>query len=295
PPEHVPPVFLHLLQDKVELEGTRCILSAKVSGVPVPIITWFKDGVCVSENKNYISVFKEGVSQLTILETCKEDSANWTIRASNSAGYAESHAKLLVQEKKIEEKTDDSSSKGVRQKPAFYVPLSNCTAGCKQTVVLHCIIAGCPVPAVSWFKDGVKVAEDANISLVQDKDHYRLVLVNTSPKDNGEYKVVATNSEGTSQSSCSLSIISSDPSPSTSVAVTAENAHQAMIKNSYTHSSISQVSETRSSYFSESKNRRREDKEPRFIQPILGCLVEVGARVSFEGIVDGFPSPTLGR
>ena len=40
-----------------------------------------------------------GVSQLTILETCKEDSANWTIRASNSAGYAESHAKLLVQVK----------------------------------------------------------------------------------------------------------------------------------------------------------------------------------------------------
>ena len=43
---------------------------------------------------------------------------------------------------------------------------------------------------MSWFKDGVKVAEDANISLVQDKDHYRLVLVNTSPEDNGEYKVM---------------------------------------------------------------------------------------------------------
>ncbi|XP_023344918.1 reticulocyte-binding protein 2 homolog a, partial [Eurytemora carolleeae] len=42
PPEHVPPVFLHLLQDKVELAGTRCILSAKVSGVPLPIVTWFK-------------------------------------------------------------------------------------------------------------------------------------------------------------------------------------------------------------------------------------------------------------
>ena len=32
-----------------------------------------------------------------------------------------------------------------------------------------------------------------------------------------------------------------------------------------------------------------------FVFGCEGCLVEVGARVSFEGIVDGFPSPTLGR
>ena len=34
---------------------------------------------------------------MTLEETRKEDSANWTVRASNTAGYAESHAKLTVQ------------------------------------------------------------------------------------------------------------------------------------------------------------------------------------------------------
>ncbi len=72
-----------------------------MSGIPPPQITWFKDGVPVKSggNSDYrTTCLPDGLCTLDIDETFVADSANWSLRASNSAGYAESHAKLTVQE-----------------------------------------------------------------------------------------------------------------------------------------------------------------------------------------------------
>ena len=102
PPVNQAPHFEQLLMDSVLVEGQRLVFSAKVNGIPTPKITWFKDGISVigTGNTDYKTYFDEssGICQLLIEETFIADSANWSIRASNIGGYAESHAKLTVKE-----------------------------------------------------------------------------------------------------------------------------------------------------------------------------------------------------
>ena len=99
-PRPVAPLFTQYLQDVVLLEGQACELKARVSGIPAPQITWFKDGVPVHNADYKASYSDSGRCLLLIEETFVEDSANWSVRASNPAGYAESHAKLTVKEAK---------------------------------------------------------------------------------------------------------------------------------------------------------------------------------------------------
>ena len=45
------PLFEEFLQDLVLQEGCKCVFKARVTGLPFPQITWFKDGVPV-QNTN---------------------------------------------------------------------------------------------------------------------------------------------------------------------------------------------------------------------------------------------------
>ena len=49
--ESVAPLFDEFLQDLVLQEGCKCVFKARVTGLPFPQITWFKDGVPV-QNTN---------------------------------------------------------------------------------------------------------------------------------------------------------------------------------------------------------------------------------------------------
>ena len=80
--------LLYPFQDVVLREGERCTLKAKVTGTPVPKVTWFKDGVPVDHSFGYGSGYdlESGLCTLQIEEALAEDSANWSLRASNVAG-----------------------------------------------------------------------------------------------------------------------------------------------------------------------------------------------------------------
>ena len=70
------------------IEGERCVLRARVTGTPVPKITWFKDGVPVDLNFGYGTWYdlETWLCSLEIEKALTEDSANWSLRASNVAG-----------------------------------------------------------------------------------------------------------------------------------------------------------------------------------------------------------------
>jgi titin len=81
---------LYSLQDAVLKDGEKCVLRAQVSGNPAPKITWFKDGVPVDKNFGYATSYDldSGLCSLTIDDALVDDSANWSLRASNIAGTA---------------------------------------------------------------------------------------------------------------------------------------------------------------------------------------------------------------
>ena len=72
-----------------------------------------------------------------------------------------------------------------------------------QTVVLSCLVAGYPTPAVAWTKNDVELNSIANLRLsVSSKNgNHTLKITDVQKSDAGQYRCVANNSLQTSKSS----------------------------------------------------------------------------------------------
>ena len=68
-PCSVAPMFTSGLLDQVIQEGVKCLFQAEVTGEPLPKIAWFKDGISVDKNTDYICNFESGISTLMTLQT----------------------------------------------------------------------------------------------------------------------------------------------------------------------------------------------------------------------------------
>ena len=82
----MPPIFLdmHLSNGTVVL-GNAIILNCSVFGVPIPVVTWFKDGVNAIDNQYITNIIVENevVSVLTIRDTKRASYGTYTCQASN--------------------------------------------------------------------------------------------------------------------------------------------------------------------------------------------------------------------
>ena len=201
-PRPVAPIFTKGLKDLVIVEGDSCCLNAEVSGVPVPTITWFKDGIPVDDNTDYISKFENGICSLAIEESMKEDSANWSVRASNKAGYSESHAKLTVKEvKPIEE----------QYPPSFIEKLYDCQVKEGQSLELRCKVDGKPFPNVSWYKNGVCIDKSKYYNIGGENENCVLRIEHAYLEDASEFTCKIVNALGQALSSAKLSVIPKEP------------------------------------------------------------------------------------
>ena len=201
-PRPVAPIFTKGLKDLVIMEGNGCSLNAEVSGVPIPKITWFKDGIPVDDNTDYISKFENGVCSLAIEESMKEDSANWSVRASNKAGYSESHAKLTVKEvKPIED----------HYPPSFIEKLLDSQVKEGQSLELRCKVDGKPFPSVSWYKNGVCIDKSKYYNIGGENEDCVLRIEHAYLEDASEFTCKIVNSLGQALCSARLSVIPKEP------------------------------------------------------------------------------------
>lgn len=86
-----------------------------------------------------------------------------------------------------------------RRAPDFPVPLRAHTVWEGMGVKLSCTAQGCPVPRVTWYKDGLPLSaygQPWNHTLQQKFGLHSLEIRRCSPEDAGEYKVVAKSSLG---------------------------------------------------------------------------------------------------
>jgi hypothetical protein len=199
PPAPVSPLFKEYLKDIVLEEGKKCTMEARVSGQPTPMITWFKDGVSVHDNSDYKPFFRDdtGLCQLVIEETFVADSANWSVRASNIGGYAESHAKLTVREPKPHVEAFP---------PTFTIPLKETSAPEGGSSFLKCQVSGHPVPRLSWYKNGVCIDKNKNVAVQECNGQGILTISNVRLDDNTEFMCKATNILGSVSSSARITV-----------------------------------------------------------------------------------------
>ncbi|XP_026110000.1 myomesin-3-like [Carassius auratus] len=90
--------------------------------------------------------------------------------------------------------------------PDFSVPLRSHTVWVGMDVHLSCLIQGCPVPSITWFKDDVPLRGSLpwNYKLTKKCGLDVLEIRRCSAQDAGEYKVIAKSSLGEVTSSARL-------------------------------------------------------------------------------------------
>ncbi|XP_027560313.1 hemicentin-1 isoform X2 [Neopelma chrysocephalum] len=188
---HVPPSiagYLQMPENISIVEKNPISLVCEASGIPLPAITWLKDGWPVTLN-NSVRILSGGRT-LRLTHTGAADAGRYTCVVTNAAGQLtkDFHLAVLVPPGIVgENKLED-----VRVKE-------------KHTVTLTCEVTGSPVPQISWLKDGQPVPEDGEHRALS--GGRLLQISNAQVSDTGRYTCVASNAAGDRSKTYSLNVL----------------------------------------------------------------------------------------
>uniref|UniRef100_A0A914H0K8 Ig-like domain-containing protein n=1 Tax=Globodera rostochiensis TaxID=31243 RepID=A0A914H0K8_GLORO len=93
------PLFLKELKHQPMKPSAAAVLEARVVGVPVPQVEWLKDGQPLNNYRIKTEYNPQtGICLLTVPQLFAEDMGEYTCRANNASGKAESRAQIMPQE-----------------------------------------------------------------------------------------------------------------------------------------------------------------------------------------------------
>jgi titin len=185
------------LADATIQEGNKFIFECIANGFPEPSIEWFKDGISIENNSDYKTKFDGGICTLIIEETLTADSAQFTCKASNSAGVAETSARLSIQE----HETDSTLAP-----PVFVKSLENGNAKEGQSFEFKCVVEGNPLPNVQWFKNDVCVDNSSDYNITFNNGEATFGLEEVFLEDQATYTCKATNVAGAEECAANLKV-----------------------------------------------------------------------------------------
>ncbi|XP_071198207.1 striated muscle preferentially expressed protein kinase-like [Salvelinus alpinus] len=90
--------------------------------------------------------------------------------------------------------------------PMFEFPLKDTVATAGTEVLLRVIIAGTPLPEVTWRRDNIEITNSPNYGVKVEGERYSLLIKCAKPSDAGTYCVTAANEAGRASSSATLSV-----------------------------------------------------------------------------------------
>ncbi|XP_041641485.1 protein sidekick-1 [Cheilinus undulatus] len=165
-------------------------IPCQATGMPQPRIEWFKDAVPLSKLANPRYKISSATG-LTVRRVQPGDGGIFQCLARNAAGEAQAHAQLLV------------SSVA----PKFTFPPSDQTVTDGNTALFTCQTSGAPKPAITWRKGSQVLASGSvqvpRFTLLQSGS---LEIQPVSFQDSGEYTCIVSNSEGTINTTATLTV-----------------------------------------------------------------------------------------
>ncbi|XP_042370765.1 hemicentin-1 [Plectropomus leopardus] len=177
---HVPPSIIGQVQmpENVSVVVKNPVaLSCEASGIPLPAITWLKDGRPIKATSS-VRVLSGGRS-LRLMHAAVEDAGRYTCIVSNSAGEERKNFDLdiLVPPSIVDEGTVMDTK--VKE---------------KHNITLTCQASGNPVPEIKWLKDGQLLVPDRRHQVLS---HGRFLQISGAQvADTGRYSCVASNTAG---------------------------------------------------------------------------------------------------
>ncbi|XP_040106334.1 myosin light chain kinase, smooth muscle isoform X4 [Oryx dammah] len=191
----VAPSFSSALKDCTVVEGQDFVLQCSVKGTPLPRITWLLNGQPIQYAR---SSCEAGVAKLHIQDTLPEDDGTYTCLAENTAGQVSCSARVTVQEKKSEEKSECllPAAPSEPAAPLFLQGLSDLHVMDGSQVTMTVRVSGNPPPEVIWLHDGTEIQESEDFHFEQRGTQHSLCIQEVFPEDTGTYTCEAWNSAG---------------------------------------------------------------------------------------------------
>ncbi|KAI4541945.1 hypothetical protein MG293_007324 [Ovis ammon polii] len=181
------PHFLQAPGDLTVQEGRLCRMDCKVSGLPMPDLTWLLGGKPVRQDSAHKMLVREnGVHSLVIEPVSARDAGIYTCVATNRAGQNSFSLELLV------------AAKEAHKPPVFLEKLQNTGVSDGYPVRLECRVSGAPPPQIFWKKENESLTHSTDrVSMHQDHHGYVCLLIQGATKDDaGWYTVSAKNEAG---------------------------------------------------------------------------------------------------
>ncbi|XP_053352357.1 myosin light chain kinase, smooth muscle isoform X1 [Clarias gariepinus] len=177
-----PPSFDLQPQSQEVIQGTKVTFKCQVSGWPVPMVSWVKDGAVLRPQAG-ISTHQEGNLHLLCVEAAqKTDTGQYSCTATNNKGKATCSWTLNVKSLHLEGKA-----------PVFSSALKGCAVTEGQNISLQCAVEARPQPTISWLLNDKAIPYG---NTVFDGVQAHLTVQDAVCADNGLYSCVAENEHG---------------------------------------------------------------------------------------------------
>uniref|UniRef100_A0A0N5CB57 Muscle M-line assembly protein unc-89 n=1 Tax=Strongyloides papillosus TaxID=174720 RepID=A0A0N5CB57_STREA len=200
------PFFTKGLIDKWVDRGGELSMTCTVTGAPFPEIKFYRNGVLLRpNNKVKIEILSDGVCNLTVSDCTLSDEGIYRCEAENKYGKAKTQSTVHVE---VNLKNIDRNIKEEGEAPRFIVPLEDSTILLDSTIELNCKVTGKPMPIVKWSKDGVPLFDDNRFEWDNNPSNgtYSLKIKNSKNSDEGTYRCIATNDEGSANTKAFIKI-----------------------------------------------------------------------------------------
>ncbi|KAM4728162.1 obscurin [Anableps anableps] len=189
-PAWSPPDFEEILANCTAELGQTIKLACKVTGVPKPVVTWYKDGRTVEADPHHIIIEDPDGSCTLILDNMTaDDSGQYMCFATSPAGNASTLGKITVQ-----------------VPPRFVNKMRNAVFVAGEDAQFTCVIQSAPSPKIRWFKDGRLLTDQEKYQTYSELRSGVLVLVikNLTERDLGHYECELSNRLGNAKCAADL-------------------------------------------------------------------------------------------
>lgn len=227
------PIFVQPLSDQPPvMESKNIHLECRLEpmGDPTMRVEWFHNGKPVTVGSRFKAYHNFGFVALDILHTTSNDSGEYTVRAVNHLGTAQTSALVRVIERSdvltesqnqqaVEQiqMLEDSSRRGrqvqeditVMEAPHFTRILKNIDTVEGTNVHMECRLlpVGDSSMRISWMCNGKPVKTGHRFRPAHEFDYVALDILCAYPEDSGVYTCSATSELGAAYTSCSLEVI----------------------------------------------------------------------------------------